>query len=132
MLSGWDEVTRHSDEWAEIIMTEHRPPAVVRERTSRLTGSRIAIALVFDRDLTPEERASFSRVPAGGTPAPSEFEIDGRMVRYECEAEEAERWRLAFEIYLVKAFRSLAPAPPAHRPSKGIREGAGFRKLYLG
>jgi hypothetical protein len=109
-------------------MTERRPPAVVRERISRLTGSRIATALVFDRDFTPEEQAAFSRLAAEGKPEPGDFEIDGRMVRYECEAEEAERWRLAVEIYTVKACR---PAEIFHS-AEGFRAKSGFRKLHLG
>jgi hypothetical protein len=112
-------------------MTERRPPVVVRERISRLTGSRIATALVFDRDFTPEERATFTRLAHEAKPEPADFEIEGRMVRYECEAEEAERWRLAVEIYTVKACR---PAEIFHsgRPSDGFRERAGLRKLHLG
>lgn len=80
-------------------MTERRPPVVVRERISRLTGSRIATALVFDRDFMPEEQATFLRLAHEAKPEPGDFEISGRMVRYECEREEAERWRLAVEIY---------------------------------
>jgi hypothetical protein len=112
-------------------MTEQRRPVVVRERISRLTGSRIATALVFDRDFTPEEQATFSRLAHEAKPEPGDFEISGRMVRYECEAEEAERWRLAVEIYTVKACR---PAEIFHssRSSDGFREKAGFRKLHLG
>jgi len=112
-------------------MTERRPPVVVRERISRLTGSRIAIALVFDRDFTPEEQAAFSRLAHEGKPEPGDFEISGRMVRYECEAEEAERWRLAVEIYTVKACRP-AEIHRSDRSSDGFRERAGLRKLHLG
>lgn len=112
-------------------MIERHPPVVVRERVSRLTGSRIATALVFDRDFTPEEREAFSRLAAESKPEPGDFGIDGRMVRYECEVEEAERWRLAVEIYTVKACR---PAETFHagESTAGFRARAGFRKLYLG
>ncbi len=112
-------------------MTERRPPVVVRERVSRLTGSRIATALVFDRDFTPEEQATFSRLAEEGKPEPADFEISGRMMRYECEAEEAERWRLAVEIYTVKACRP-AEIPRSSRSDTGFRERVGFRKLHLG
>lgn len=126
----WDQAARQPFGWTEILMIERRPPVVVRERVSRLTGSRIATALVFDRDFTPEERESFSRLAAEGKPEPSDFGIDGRMVRYECEAEEADRWRLAVEIYTVKACRPAEIQHASH--DAGFRARAGFRKLHLG
>ncbi len=105
-------------------------PGVVRERTSRLTGSRVSTAIVFDRDFEASERDSFYRLAGDETPLPEDFEIEGRVVRYECEAEDAEKWRLALEIYLVKTFREHPPTPP--RRATGIRNRAGFRKLHLG
>jgi len=106
-------------------------PGVVRERVSRLTGSRIAAAIVFDRDFEAAERDSFYRLAASDTPVPEDFSIEGRVIRYECESEDADKWRLALEIYLVKAFRSPPPNPAPHRET-GIRARAGFRKLHLG
>jgi hypothetical protein len=51
-------------------------------------------------------------------------------VRYECEAAEEPKWRLAFEIFLVKTGRTASTPTP--RPSTGIRNRAGLRKLHLG
>ncbi len=106
---------------------------MVRERVSRLTGSRLATAIVFDRDFEANERDGFYRLSASDAPVPEDFVIEGRVIRYECEAEEAAKWRLALEIYLVKAFRGSPPAPTsAPRRETGARARAGFRKLHLG
>lgn len=104
---------------------------IVRQKETRLTGGRVACTLVFDRSFTPEELARFYQQPPGGNPGPLDFFIEGRVARYECEADQEPGWRLAFEIYFVKAFR---PAPPANAPSRdtGIRDRVGLRKLYLG
>ena len=107
-------------------------PAVVRERVSRLTGSRVATAIVFDRDFEASERDGFYRLEASDSPIPEDFEIEGRVIRYECEAEDADRWRLALEIYLVKTFRTPPPTTPTPHRETGIRARAKFRKLYLG
>jgi len=109
-------------------------PAVVRTRETRLTGGRIVASLVFDRALTPDELARFYRQPANGQPVPLDFFIEGKTARYECDPIDEPKWRLAFEIYLVKAFRV---DPAKGRPSKtgrdtGIRNRAGLRKLHLG
>jgi hypothetical protein len=114
-------------------------PAVIRARETRLTGGRIIATLVFDRALTPDELARFYRQPANGKPIPLDFFIEGKSARYECEPADEPKWRLAFEIYFVKAFRVDAPKPPASggpttRPTRdtGIRNRAGMRKLHLG
>jgi len=113
------------------MLMERRPPGVIRERISRLTGSRVSTALVFDRDLGADELASFSSLPPDGDPRPSDFVFEARVVRYECEADDAAKWRLALEIYLVKALRNLPASRPRPR-STGIRDRAHFRKLHLG
>jgi hypothetical protein len=107
------------------------PPQVVREKVSRLTGSRVSVALVCDRDFSPDEVARLRRVEATEKPRSSDFNVEGRIVRYECEADDEPKWRLAFEIFLVKMARS-APTPAAARPTAGIRTQAGLRKLHLG
>jgi hypothetical protein len=110
-------------------MEKSQIPGVARERVSRLTGSRVAVAIVFDRDIEASERDNFYRLSTSDTPVPEDFSIEGRVIRYECEAEEADKWRLALEIYLVKAFRTPPTSP---RRETGIRARAGFRKLHLG
>jgi|SRR5215471_9214603 len=111
-------------------MTPSGPPQVVREKVSRLTGSRVSVALVCDRDFAPDELARLRGIEAAEAPRPTDFGVEGRIVRYECEADEEPKWRLAFEIYLVKMGRSV-PRPPS-RPTAGIRTQAGMRKLHLG
>lgn len=113
---------------------ESASPAVVRTRETRLTGGRIVSSLVFDRALTPDELARFYRQPANGRPVPLDFFIEGKNARYECEPADEPKWRLAFEIYLVKAFRvdgSKARTTKSGRDT-GIRNRAGMRKLHLG
>jgi hypothetical protein len=104
-------------------------PAVVRQKTARLTQGRVAITLVFDRDLSAEEMGRFYRQTASDRPAPLDYFIEGRLARYECEPEDEAKWRLAFEIYFVKAFREPNPEKPR---DTGIRARAGLRKLHLG
>lgn len=86
-----------------------RPPEAVRERVDRLTGGRIACAVIFDREFTAEELRRFLALTSAGEPAPERFRLDGRVVRYECRADEEARWRLALEILVVKAHRESAP-----------------------
>jgi hypothetical protein len=112
-------------------MTPSGPPEVVRDKVSRLTGSRVSVALVCDRDFSPDEVAQLRRIEATEAPRPSDFNVEGRIVRYECEADDEPKWRLAFEIFLVKLARS-APKPAAARPTAGTRTQAGLRKLHLG
>ena len=112
-------------------MTDPAPPQVVREKVSRLTGSRVSVALVCDRDFSPDEVARLRRIETTEELRPSDFNVEGRIVRYECQADEEPKWRLAFEILLVKMARS-APKPAAARPTAGIRSQAGLRRLHLG
>jgi hypothetical protein len=108
-------------------MDGHHPPEVVRERVSRLGGERLSCALIFEREFSPEEIARFYGVQAEGSPAPADFEIESRVIRYDCpEADEA-RWRLAAEIFLVKAFRE---APPRRQTSTDVRRRMGLHSLY--
>ena|SRR5450755_3817226 len=104
-------------------------PAVVRQKTARQSDRRVACSLVLDRMLSPEETARFYRQVGDGCPAPLDFVVEGRVVRYECERDDEARWRLAFEIYFVKTFRDAPSHPPRE---SGTRARAGFRKLHLG
>jgi hypothetical protein len=79
--------------------------------------------------LSPEETARFYRQVYDGRPAPLDFFVEGRVVRYECDRDDEARWRLAFEIYFVKTFRD---APSHSSRESGTRAQAGFRKLHLG
>ena len=99
-----------------------RPPEAIRERVDRLTGGRLACAVIFDREFTAEEVRRFLSLTSAGEPAPARFRLDGRIVRYECpEAEEA-RWRLALEILVVKSHREGArPRRPDARSQLGLR-----------
>lgn len=107
-------------------MDSPRPPEVVRERVSRVVGDRLSCALIFEREFTPEEIARFRALPAYETPAPADFEIGGRVLRYEClEADEA-RWRLAAQIFLVKSFRA---ATPRLHTSSDVRRRMGLTPL---
>jgi hypothetical protein len=85
--------------------------------------------LVCNRDFSAEELARFYRLSSEDRPRAGDFQIEGRVVRYECEADEEPKWRLAFEIFLVKTAR---PVSASARQSTGIRNAAGLRKLYLG
>src|SRR6266550_8740670 len=99
-------------------MDGHRPPEVVRERVSRLGGERLSCALIFEREFSPEETARFYAVPADGLPAPANFEVESRVIRYDCPEDDEARWRLAAVIFLVKAFRQ---APPRRQTSTDVR-----------
>jgi hypothetical protein len=105
---------------------------VVRQKTGRLSDERVACTLVLDREFTPDEISRFYRQPCHERPGPLEFFMEGRVVRYECDRQDEARWRLAFEILLVKAFRESAPARSTGDRTTGIRARAGFRKLHLG
>ena len=109
-------------------MTPPGPPHVVREKTSRLTGTRIAVALVCDRDFTSEEMSRFFSMSSENEPRPEDFQIESRIIRYECEAEDEPRWRLAFEIFLAKSAR---PETVSSRTTGGIRDRARMRRLHL-
>ncbi len=102
-----------------------RPPEAVRERVDRLGGGRLACAVVFDREFTAEEVRRFLAFRSDGEPGPTQFRLEGRVVRYECaEADEA-RWRLALEILLVKALRERRES----RPTGDLRVRFGLRPI---
>ena len=86
-------------------MATDRPPDVVRERADLLPGGLASCALILDRELTRDEIARFYLVESTERPYPMDFELGGRVIAWECRREEAERWRLALEIFLVKSFR---------------------------
>jgi hypothetical protein len=103
-------------------MDTPRLPEVVREKVSRVRDGRFACALIFDREFSPEEIARFRSLRSEEQPTASDFEISGRVIRYDCpEAEEA-RWRLAAEIFMVRAFRD-APSRPSPHATDGRRAG---------
>ncbi len=105
--------------------TLHRPE-VVRERVSRTAEGRLSCALIFDREFEREEVARFYALQGEKTPAPADFEIAGRVLRYDCsEADEAE-WRLAAEIFLVKSSRA---APKRQTIDSDARRRFGLRPL---
>ena len=102
------------------------PPEVVRERVSRVAGNRLSCALIFEREFARDEIARFRALPGGTTPLPREFEIEGRVLRYEClEADEAQ-WRLTAQIYLVKSFRG---APPRRQTVDDLRRRMGLAPI---
>jgi hypothetical protein len=108
-------------------MSGLRPPEVVRERVSRLTGDRLACALIFEREFSPEEIARFQSLRADVHPVPADFELQGRVLRYECLESDEARWRLAAEIFLVKTFR--APPAPERPRTTDARVRMGLRPL---
>lgn len=86
-------------------METPRPPEVVRERVSRLGAGRLSGALIFDRELSRDEIQRFYAQTHDTYPRPVDFDLAGRVLRYECDEADESRWRLAAEIYLVKSFR---------------------------
>lgn len=99
----------------------------MREKITRLTESRVSCALVLDREFSSEELTRFYRLPDTGRPTSLDFFIEGRVARYECDREDEAKWRLAFEIFLVKACR-----PPDPEKPRDLRERFGFRRLHVG
>ena len=107
-------------------MDGQRPPEVVRERVSRVAGNRLSCALIFEREFTSDEIARFREIPGATTPLPKEFQLEGRVLRYEClDADEAQ-WRLAAQIYLVKSFRA---APPRRQTTDDVRRRFGLAPI---
>jgi hypothetical protein len=100
-----------------------RPPEAVRERVDRLTGGRLACAVIFDREFTSEEVRRFLDFTSAGEPSLARFRLDGRVVRYECPVAEEARWRLALEILVVKSHRQSSPSRrvPDARTRLGLR-----------
>ena len=102
-----------------------RPPEAVRERVDRLGGGRLACAVIFDREFTPEEVRRIAARPGDAGPAASDFRFEGRVVRYECSEADEARWRLALEILLVKALRERRES----RPTGDLRARMGLRPI---
>ena len=111
-----------------------RPLEVQRQKNDRLGGGKVACAIVFDREFTPDEVQRFLLLP-GDNPNPLAFSFDGRVVRWICPEEDEPRWRLALEIFLVKTFRQTAETEIKPKPPGGSRDSRarfGLRKLHLG
>ncbi|HEY3204551.1 MAG TPA: hypothetical protein VGL03_12940 [Thermoanaerobaculia bacterium] len=108
-------------------METPRCPEVVRERISRVGSEHLSCALIFDREFSRDEISRFYSMASDDPPAAADFEITGRIIRYDCpEADEA-KWRLRVEIFLVKSFRQ----GPKQRPTEAdARSRMGMRPLY--
>ena len=104
-----------------------RPPEVVREKVSRLGAGRLSCALIFDRELGREEIQRFYAQEQEATPRPVDFELEGRVLRYECDEADEARWRLAAEIFLVKSFRE---GPKRRTTETDARLRRGMRPLH--
>ena len=107
-------------------METAHPPQVLREKASRLTGGRLACVLILDRELSGEALARFYSVPSDGNPSAADFQISGRVVSYECAADDEARWRLAAEIFLVKSHRA---SQSPRSTSDDTRKRFGLRPL---
>jgi hypothetical protein len=103
-----------------------RPPEVVRERVSRTAGGRLTCALIFDREFQRDEVTRFYALGSDDSPAPTDFEIIGRVMRYDCSEVDEARWRLAAEIFLVKSYRDL---PKRRSRETDTRMKLGLRPL---
>ena len=106
-LSFWPSLKSNLDAYGTVnapMATDPRPE-VVRERADLLPGGRASCALILDRELTRDEVARFYLAEAAERPYPMDFDVAGRVIAWECRRDEAERWRLALEIFLVKSFR---------------------------
>jgi hypothetical protein len=104
-----------------------KTPEVVRERVSRLGGGRLSCALILDRELRSDEVQRFYTLPHDAPPLPTDFELAGRVLRYECDEADESRWRLAAEIFLVKALRE---APRRRTTETDARVKRGLRPLH--
>jgi hypothetical protein len=103
-------------------------PEVVRERVSRLGPGRLACALIFDREFHQDEIQRFYAIPHDQPPLPTDFEIAGRVLRYECDEAAEAQWRLAAEIFLVKSFRAAEPRRLTRQTDARLR--LGMRPLH--
>jgi hypothetical protein len=108
-----------------------RPPEVIREKVNRLTGGRLACVLILDREPTGEEISRFFRLPADDRPVPTDFQVSGRVVTYECADADEAKWRLAAEIFLVKCHRDPATTKPL-TGARDTRSRFGLRPLHRG
>ena len=63
-------------------MEAERHPEVVREKVSRTGQGRLACVLIFDREFQREEIQRFYATGSDSAPAPTDFEIGGRVIRY--------------------------------------------------
>ena len=68
------------------VVDEANPPEIVREKSSRLTGGRLACTLILERELTLEEMRRFYAVVSTDLPRPTDFFLEGRLVRYDCRS----------------------------------------------
>jgi hypothetical protein len=107
-------------------MDTARPPEVVREKISHVGGGRVSCALIFGREFSSEEVSRFYAMRGEETPAATDFEIGGRVIRYDCEETDEAKWRLAVEIFLVKSFRA---APKRRSTESDVRGRLGLRPL---
>src|SRR4029453_13460502 len=87
------------------MMEAEKHPEIVREKVSRIGPGRLSCALIFDREPRIYEIQRFYALDHETPPLPTDFEIAGRVLRYECDEADEAQWRLAAEIFLVKAFR---------------------------
>ena len=60
----------------------------------------------------PDEVSRFYAERTDEPPAGADFEVEGRVIRYECSLADEAKWRLAAEILLVKSFRSARARRP--------------------
>ncbi|MEP6995445.1 MAG: hypothetical protein ABI968_13045 [Acidobacteriota bacterium] len=104
-----------------------RRPEVVREKVSRTAEGHLSCALIFDREFHREEVQRFYTVPSDSLPGPTDFEIAGRVLRYDCQESDEARWRLAAEIFLVKSFQA---APKRRSLESDARHKLGLRPLH--
>ena len=104
-----------------------RPPEVVREKVSRTAEGRLSCALIFDREFQRDEVMRFYAIQSDQSPAPTDFEIAGRVLRYDCSDADEARWRLAAEIFLVKSYRDL---PKRRTRETDARMKLGLRPLH--
>ena len=109
-------------------MGEVGAPEIIREKTSRLTGGRLSCTLILERELTVDEIRRFYAVAADDSPRAIDFQLEGRLLRYDCAVEEEAKWRLAAQIFLVKSFRA---ATPARRTTTDVRRSMGLPSRHL-
>jgi hypothetical protein len=107
-------------------MDTARPPEIVREKISPVGGGRVSCALIFGREFSSEEVSRFYAVRAEEPPGATDFEVAGRVIRYDCAETDEPKWRLAVEIYLVKSFRA---APKSRSTESDVRRRLGLRPL---